>query len=194
MIKTDQGLTEREFKPGIANLVAGVIIGLLLITAGLAGIYFPARQALLAGGNLPFWVKKGWCWFAILMFWGLGTGAIMGGGWLILAMRTLLSFRVKYTETGLELVEGTNSRSIPWHNVTSVVETHLYERPPVLKGPAKLLLPKLMSKSYKLEVSDGEPFEFDGNSVQGHTTLAVLIQQKTRPLNVPWDIVEEHVG
>lgn len=39
------GEVRQEFKPGLENLVAGMILGLLLIGGGCAAVYFPINAA-----------------------------------------------------------------------------------------------------------------------------------------------------
>ena len=66
----------------------------------------------------------------------------------------------------------------------------MYERPPVLKGPAQLLLPKVLSKSYVVTRKDEKEFQFDGNSIRGHDKLAEMIGAETVDRGVAWTIVE----
>ena len=62
------GEIRREFKPGLENLIAGIIIGLMLIGGGCALVYLGTHGVIESGGVLPFWTgkgKKGWCWGAV---------------------------------------------------------------------------------------------------------------------------------
>lgn len=189
------GDIRREFKPGMENLVAGIIIGLLLVGGGCAAVYFPTRGVIDSGGDLPAWTDKGqsgWSWGAAGILAALGIGAILGGVFLIRWIRSLFSFRVRVGRHGLGVADRSGGRVIRWDDIVSVEEVHLSERPPVLKGVAKYALPKVVSKSYVLALRAGEPFGFDGNTVKGHNQLAQLIREETGPRDVPWQIREEH--
>lgn len=183
-----------EFKPGLENIIAGFIIGLLLIGAGGAGVYFPVNGVIEARGNLPFWVEKGWCWGAVGLGLALAIGAIVGGVILILWMRSLTSLRVRVGAHGLSVTRKDETRVIAWPDIVSVLETHLYERPPILKGVAKYALAKVLSKFFALATKEGEPFRFDGNTIKGHVILADIIKKETDRRGVPWEVVEEYSG
>jgi hypothetical protein len=186
------GEIKREFKPGLENLVAGVIIGVLLIAGGSAAIFFSAKAVLDSGGNLPVWAKNDSSWGSSGIFGVLGIGLIVGGMILILWMRSLCSLRVRVGQHGFSVTERNATRVYGWADIRSVEETHLYERPPILKGVAKYALPKMMSKSYLVALNGSQAFGFDGNTIKGHTKLAQLIKAETDRLNVPWEVVEQH--
>ncbi len=181
-----------EFKPGLENIVAGFIIGLLLIGAGGAGVYFPVNGVIESRGNLPFWVEKGWCWGAVGLLMALAIGAIVGGVVLILWMRSLVSLRVRVGSNGLSVTRKDQTRVIAWPDIVSVQETHLYER--VARGVVGRALPRALSKTYTLNVSEGEPFHFDANSLREHVILAGMIKKETDRRGIPWEIVEEYAG
>lgn len=185
------GEIRKEFKPGLDNLIAGVIIGVLLVAGGCALIYLPLNGVIEAEGHLPWWVDKGWCWGAVALIGALGIGLIVGGVALILWMRSLVSFRVRVGQAGLSIAERKAERFVAWGDIVSIEETHLHERPPILKGVAKYALPKLTSRSYVLNLREGEPFGFDGNTVKGHNNLAEMIRAETDPRNIPWEIKDE---
>jgi hypothetical protein len=184
------GAIRREFKPGLENIIAGFIIGLLLIGGGCAGLYFPVQGVIESRGNLPFWVEKGWCWGAVGLAAALGIGAIVGGVFLIRWMRSLSSLRVKVGAHGLSVTQKDGTHVIAWPDIVSVQETHLYER--AARGVAGYALPKILSKNFQLIIKEREPFCFDANSIREHVILAGMIKKETDQRNIPWEIVEEH--
>lgn len=186
------GEIRREFKPGPENLAAGIIIGLILIGAGCAGLFFPARGVIESRGNLPFSADRGWCWLAVGLGWAMGIGAIVGGALLIRWIHSLSSLRVAVGSDGLSVSRRDQADVIAWEDIVSVRETRLYERPPVLKGVARYALPKVMSQSYLIEMDGREPFHFDGDAIKGHVILAEMIKEETDRRGIPWEIVEEH--
>ena len=189
------GEIRREFKPGLENIVAGIVIGLLLIGGGCAAIVDSTKGVLDSGGTLPFWTEKGqrgWSWGAAGLFVLLGIGLMVGGFILIHWVRSLSSIRVRIGQNGFSVIDKGTARVFAWDDIVSVQETHLYERPPILKGVAKYALPKTMSKSFIVKMKQDEPFAFDGNSIKGHSKLAQMIKEETEPRNILWEIVDEH--
>src|SRR5437773_1200699 len=97
------GEIRKEFKPGLENIIAGTIIGLLMIGGGCAAVYFSSNGVIESGGKLPFWTKKGqkgWSWGAPGIFAAIGIGLIIGGFFLIRWLRSLFSFRVIIGQNG----------------------------------------------------------------------------------------------
>ncbi len=187
------GEIRREFKPGIETIVAGVLMGLLLIGAGCALIYLPANGIAESGGNLPFWKEgRGWSWAAAGLMAAIGAGLIAGGLLLLRWMLSLLSFRVRVGEKGIAVFRKKQVRFIGWDDIASVQETHLYQRPPVVKGVAKYALPEVRSKRFVVRMKHGDPFAFDADSIRGPSQLAKMIREETEPRNIPWEIVEKH--
>jgi hypothetical protein len=189
------GEIKHEFKPGLENLVAGIIIGLLMIAGGCAAVSISTNGVVQSGGNLPVWTEKGqkgWSWGAAGIFAAIGLGLVVGGIFLIRWVRSLFSFRLRVGQNGFAVSDKGAMRVVGWYDIVSVQETRLYERPPLLKGVAKYVLPKMMSKSFVVMVRQGAPVAFDGNTIKGHSKLAELIKEETDRRNIPWGIVEEH--
>ena len=105
------GETRREFKPGLENLVAGIIIGLLLIGAGCAGLFVSAKAVIESRQSMPFIAEKGDCWAAVGVFSALGIGAIVVGVFLIRWIRSLSSLRVAVGVDGLSVTPGETRRT-----------------------------------------------------------------------------------
>jgi hypothetical protein len=192
MTDPELGEIRKVFKPGLDNLIAGVIIGVLMLGGGGAVVFFAVKGVIDNGGKLPAWGAKGWSWGAVVLVAALGIGLMVGGFFLIGWMRSLFSLRVHVGQKGFRVTEGKTSRVILWSEIVSVQETHLYERPPLLKGVAKYALPKMMSTSFVVQRKVGEGFGFDGNTISEHEELADMIKEETDSRNIPWEIVEEH--
>jgi hypothetical protein len=195
MITEQLGEIKREFRPGLENLIAGIIIGLLMIGGGCTLMYFATNGVIESGGALPFWTgkgEKGWSWGAVGIAAAMGIGLAIGGFFLIRWVRSLFSFRVRIGQNGFAVIDKQTVRVFGWEDIISVQETHLHERPPLLKGVAKYALPEMTSKSFFVKIKEGEPFAFDGNTIKGHSKLAKMIKEETERRNIPWEIVEEH--
>lgn len=190
------GTVRQEFKPGLSNLIAGIILGALMIVGGGFAVYLPVNGVIQASANLPFWTangQKGWSWGAAAIFAVIGLFLVVGGFLLIRWIRSLFSLRVHVGQNGFAVFQKNVTRVIGWSDIVSIQETHIFERPPLLKGPAKMILPKMMSKSFSVTTTEGEPIVFDGNTIKGHTDLAQMIKEETDPREIPWQIVEQHV-
>lgn len=194
-MKAEQiGKIKREFKPGLENLVAGIIIGLLMIAGGCAALCFSTNGVIESRGTLPFWTEngqEGWSWGEAGLSAAIGIGLVIGGVLLIRLVRSLFSFRLRVCQNGFAVSDKKAARVVGWDDIVSVQETHLYERPPLLKGVAKYALPKMMSKSFMVRVKEGDQVVFDGNTIKGHSKCAELIREETERRNIPWEIVEE---
>jgi hypothetical protein len=193
MTDPEVGEIKRVFKPGMEELIAGVIIGSLLIAGGCPLVFFPAKFVIDSRGDLPFWAEKGGSWVTLLLGCGIGIGLLFCGVFMFWWMRWLSSLRLRLGEYGFAVSEREGTRVFLWPDIVAVRETHLYERPPILKGVAKYALPKMRSKCFIVYRKDCQQFAFDGTSFNGHTKLAKMIKEETDKHDVPWEIVEQHV-
>jgi hypothetical protein len=180
------------FTPMMANTIAGFIISALLLVGGAAAICFPLRAAYVAGWDLPVNVNKGWSWLAVGLFCLIGTGLTVGGGVLATYCYGLISHRVEVWTNGFRYCSRQSVEEVFWADIDRIRETVLYERPPILKGPAKLLLPKLTSISYTVMTVSGKEYGFDGNSVKSIKRFGKLLREQADRLSLPWETVEEH--
>jgi Protein of unknown function (DUF3592) len=188
----DLGAKREVFSPRMANTVAGFIISALLVVGGTAAIGLPLREAYLADWNLPVYVKTGWCWLAIGVLAVVGVFLAAGGIVLMRFSKALLSHRVELFANGFRFGPQDSAEVALWTNVVRVRETILYERPPILKGAAKLLLPKIASASYVIVTKSGKEYGFDGNSIKEIQTFAQVLRDLANRLSLPWETVEEH--
>ncbi|MCE9554276.1 MAG: hypothetical protein K8T91_12995 [Planctomycetes bacterium] len=186
------GEIKSEFRPGRANLVAGMIIGLMMITGGCTILYFGSKGLIESRGNLAFWTEKDWCWVSLGLFGGLAIVLILSGSLLIRWIQTLSRITVWVGTTGFCVSERNANDVFHWDEITFVEETRLYERPPLLKGIAKYALPKLMSRSFVIIRRHGDTFGFSGTTIKRHVELADLIKEETNKRSIPWEVEEVH--
>jgi hypothetical protein len=180
------------FTPMMGNIVAGGIFSFLLLGGGLALTGFILREVYRAGGNLPVEAKQGMSWIAVGLGSALGVGFVVGGVLLARYVRWLLSHRVEFCENGFRYHEGRATEEVTWVSVASIRERILYERPPILKGPVKLLLPKMASSSYVVVTTNAKEYSFDGNSIRRIKRFGELLRERAGQAGVPWETVEEH--
>ncbi len=182
----------REFNPSTGNLFAGLILGILLLVGGGYVSFLSANEFLHGFGHLPFMAEKGKCWGPLVLFFLLGIGLMVGGGFMFRWMRSLSGLRVLIGGNGFVTFSKTESHVFLWSKIASVQETHLFERPPLLKGAARVLMPTVTSKGFLVRRKDNQEFRFDGNTIRDHLELAEMIKKETDPQNILWIIVEEH--
>jgi hypothetical protein len=176
----------------LGNVAAGLVISALLLTGGAAAAGFSLRAAYLAGGDLPLNAEKDVSWVVV----GLGcvAGLLLLGGGVALAVycRGLLAHRVEVRAGGFRYVTRRSADDVRWEEVARVVETVVYERHPVLKFPASMLLPKVASTSYTVVTGSGREYEFDANSVRAIRRFGKVLRAQADRLGLAWETVERH--
>jgi hypothetical protein len=180
------------FKPRMTNIAAWWIVSLGLIAGGLFLLGYIPRVVYLAGGQLPADAKQGWSWIAVIVGSFAAIMAVIGGALLLQIARWLLAHEVEVCENGFRYREGKSCDEVGWSTIAAIRETVLYERPPLLKWPAKLLLPKLASTSYTVTTQDGREFGFSGDSINRIKRLGKCLRDQAERTGIPWEIVEEH--
>ncbi len=114
---------------------------------------------------------------------GVGIGVFAHG---------IMSSFVEICRDGFRFKWRTSAESVPWKLVTRIQETIFYERPPLLKWPASLLLPKFASASYLVFTATDKSYPFDGNSVREIKRFGEVLRRKAEELSVLWETVEDH--
>jgi hypothetical protein len=183
------GTPEEVFRPSLANLVAGYIIGALLAFGGAATVVAVLHQSVLGGKDMPLWPKdKEPSWFALGIFFLLGLGLLAGAWFLVNWVRGLFSFRVLFCRDGFAQVYRDKVDTCRWDEVEHVEERVIQEHFP-LKGPARHAVPMGKSRHYFVRRRDGVEFGFDGNSVKRIGRLGKLLQQHASEHDIPWEVV-----
>lgn len=177
----------RVFKPSMANVIAGFILSAVMIAGGLWAIIFFVHAAWAAGWNLPFSAKKGMCWFAVIAFSVIGLALIGAGAFLARLSKGLLKGGAIIYERGFcRIVRGAVT-GVLWEEVSGFKEIVILERPPVLKGAASLLVPKIKNTVYVARAM-GRDIEFDGNSIGEIRELGQLLRTEAEKRHVSWTV------
>ncbi len=187
------GRKVQDFGPGISNIIAGFILSCLSLAAGVSGVFFPLREAYRAHWNLPFEAKTGWCWFAVGVLNLLGLLMLFVAWFLFTFSRHLMTRNLRIYEDGFQMEIDGKDLSVRWDQIALIVETTVYERPPILKGPARLLLPEIASKRYTLvRNSANEALVFDGNTVKDIAQFGEILRGVAGLRAIPLTTTEEH--
>lgn len=179
------------FRPMTGNILAGFIISILLVIAGIASAGFPLRAASRKNWNLPNFDENHLCWVYVGVAVVFGIGLFMGGLALVIYSSSLLSRRLEIYEAGF-VNFNCGCQDVKWMDVVRVCETIVYARPPVLHFPANLLVPKVANASYSIFTKTGEQIDFDGNSVFKIKRLGSLLRSKAEVYGWTWDLIEHN--
>jgi hypothetical protein len=186
------GVPREVFKPALSNVIAGFIISALLVGGGAAAIGFPLHAAQAAGWNLPFDTKIGWSWLAVALVSVIGIGLIIGGVLLAKYVQSLISICVETYTQGFRYHARHSTENVLWLDIIRITETVLHQRPPILKFPASLLLPKVASHSYTVATKFGKEYSVDGNSIKRIKHFGDVLRAQARRLSLRWETVQEH--
>src|SRR5690348_3846244 len=113
----DLGEIRREFRPGLANLVAGIFVGLLLLIGGCVAVFLSVAAVVENRGNLPFAAQNAWSWKWVGLIGLLGLGMMLAGFFLICWTRTLVSLRVHVGANGFSVTEKNQTDFFAWDDI-----------------------------------------------------------------------------
>jgi hypothetical protein len=177
------GTLRQEFKPKLSNVVAGSIIGLVLLVGGISLAVFmirrPDTRQLETGDKIA---KYGFIAFA-------GILGPLGGFGLLYWMKQLASHRVSVHENGFSYAYGGENELCHWSDVTKVSEVFTEEELKVLKVPGAKI--KNLDRSFVVHRKDGKTFNFSVNSIDSMRRFADLLKQASRKHNIAWEQVHQ---
>jgi hypothetical protein len=177
-----------ETKPKLENVVAGIIIAALLIGGGIGTTSFIMRQLYdPAGDRAPEFSD----WIAAHALALVGILVATGGAYMLVRMRSLSAFRLRVCSEGFCVVAGGEETAYAWDEIVEVKEFISHERLPLVKGPAKNLMPTKMSRSYTVVRCDGTQFDFDSNLLPSTSLLAGPLATAARTRGFDWSTSEE---
>jgi hypothetical protein len=177
-VLSDYGGAIEVFRPSIANLVAGMILGTLMALGGLA---------LVAGVWYLVFRLNGE--FSSTTVVGTVAGLLLGivGVGLLYLLPGMFSYRLFVCPHGLVRSVGGKVDACQWDEIVSVTEKVQQEHLP-LEGVAKRAVPLGKSRNYTILRRDGIEFYFDADAVQKVGRLAQLIRGETDRRGIAWQI------
>lgn len=173
-----------------ATIYAGMVIGLLLIGISLMALTLLGRELYQRGGELPAFAEKGMSWGTAALLTLLAVGLAIGGVFLIRYVRSLSSHRVCIFSGGFLYSFAREADAVPWGKVEVIKEIITYERLPIVKGPAKYLVPKEASFRYVIVSRGGKEYTFDGDSIQRIKRFGKVLRQQATEQGIQW-VTEE---
>ncbi|WP_435008449.1 hypothetical protein P12x_005659 [Tundrisphaera lichenicola] len=186
------GQPAEQFRPSPANLVAGVILGLLLSGAGLALLAFGTREVIKVGGRMPMSADGQISWLSVGIMALTSIGLTVGGILLLRWVYSTSSLRVSLCPGGFFYESAAKTVAFPWDQIASVTETILHERVPLARGAAKYAMPEATSRSFLVYRGDGEKFAFNRNTLGRSDKLGETLREQAWQRNIPWYVVERY--
>jgi hypothetical protein len=165
-----------EFRPSTANLIAGVIIGLLLIVGGLG----------FAVGCLYLYLSpKGSDLQSTLLSVAVGLALVACGVLFIYVMWRLFAYRLVVCPRGFVRQVRQDIDSCLWDDIASVTEIVTTDHLP-LKGAAKHLAPMGKSRNYEIRRKDGLEFSFGPDTIKRLGRFAKIVREEVDRRGIPW--------
>ena len=124
----------------------------------------------------------------------IAAGLAFVGYWILQLSLSLIGNSITFYTEGFCSFAGETELDVLWEEVVAISETVVYQRPPILKYPAILLLPKLASYSYLIEMTSRKTCSFDGNTVGKIKRLGLLLRTEARRRGIVWETFREDHG
>lgn len=179
-----------EQKASTANLIAGIILGILMVAGGVTIATFAVREVVNVRANLPLYAEHGMSWAAAGLMLLLGGGLAVGGVWLVLWAKSMFSFRLVVCSDGFYYQKKGETDVFAWQEIVSVQETIAHERLPIVKGAARHLMPTKTSRGYRVRRCDAKEFFFDANVLSRPSLLAGPLATAAQARGIPWQTRE----
>lgn len=177
------GDVRETFQPKLANIIAGSIVGLIFIAAGLT---FAVGLALREDQQ-PLKQSDQIAKYFLIGLLGL-TGPI-GGSAMLWWMKRLAAHRVVVRDAGFVYIYGGTEEVCPWQQVTRINEIFTQEQLKLLKVPGASI--KRIDRSFSVIRADGKEFGFTVNSVNDLPRFGELLEAASQAHNIPWEQVEQ---
>lgn len=179
----DLGEIRRTFRPKMANVIAGAIIGLTLLIGGISLALVLAQQDETKPLDMGDRIAK----YVLLAV--LGIGAPTGGIALLLRMKRLASHRVTVHADGFTFAYAGSTDTCPWSELEKIEEVFTEEQLKVLKVPGAVL--KNLDRSFVLYRKDGKEFHFTVNSIDSIPRFAACLEAARDQFGIRWERVEQ---
>lgn len=173
------------FRTATASLVAGVVLGVMLLGLGLAILGWLLWQTVGAGFALPLAASEEMSWLGVGVVGGLSGGLGVVGGLLIARARRLSRSCLVVAAHGFSWVRVAQVEMVAWSEIEAFRETAEGEPFPLLNF-LTWMLPKRKGIHYEAFTTDGRRFSFSANTVQQVGRLRAIFRQVATELAIPW--------
>lgn len=171
------GEVRQVFRPKIANLVAGMILGSAMaiggVLAAIALLLRDSRRPMQTGDQIAFYV--------IIVVLGVALPA--GGIAILVWVKRTLSHRVTVFDRGFTYLYGGSTEICAWDDVDKIIEVFTAEELKVLKLPGASL--KNVDRSYEIVREDGKKFRFTVNSIDSIPEFGDRVNEAVEKFDIP---------
>jgi len=176
---SELGELKQTFRPKMANIIAGSILGIGLIVGGvLLANYFDNQHNSNPRETVDYILK--YASFAIL-----GVGGPIAGIAMLFRMKYLLSHQIAVHDLGFAYTGFGKTEICKWTELEKVFEIFTAEQLKVLKIPGAAL--KNIDRSFSLLRDDGETFDVDVNSINSISKFGELLEEARSAHGIPWE-------
>lgn len=178
------GEVRDTFRPKLANIWAGVILGLGLIAGGIsAALLLALREDPKPLQTTADRVAK----FGFILAFAVGAPA--GGVVLLLFVKDLVGHSVSVFDSGFSYVDHGATEIVPWTEVEKITEVFTHERLQVLKIPGAAIT--RIDRSFVVRRKDGKEFRFTANSIDSIQRFGAVLDAAREQFEIPWEEVEQ---
>jgi hypothetical protein len=177
------GAELKKFDASKSGVVAGVILGALMIFGGIAFLWLFVRPAFQQIGPLPLFANPGYSIAQVVGVSLLSLVLILGGAGLIYGMRILSRTSVSVREQGLVVIDGSVERKLPWKQILYIRETYSETKVRVA-GPVAA---KRGSTDIVIECLDKKSLHFS-EELAGFYEFLKLMREIAQQQKIKWSI------
>ncbi len=191
------GPVQFVIRPPWTNVAAGIIVAILIVGAMIALTGVIGWQVYKVGGRMPWWVEKGMCWGAVVLFalilLALGVALFA----LIMvtneAHRKWTHARIYVCEHGFYTVYRHHVTYVLYDEIFQVLESITKTHPPILYPPLCYLLPPFRFYEYTVVKNNRKRIQFNTNSGSREQIrfFAQILENEMRARSVEWTVSEE---
>jgi hypothetical protein len=177
----------QEFRLKSKTLIAWIVIGIIAILIGTAGlgliafVFYEAHQSDKPENKLTFQQRLKIGSVLLLMI-----GLIYFGIDRIKASRKLLGSRILITREAFLLVQKESTKVFRWQDLTKFQQTKVKGTNEKYPGyPA-------MNRDMKCSIVriDGEQFDYDYDTIESHQAFTRLLYDALKDTEIPWEFME----
>jgi hypothetical protein len=183
-METDEvflGNVRHTFRPKMADIIAGTILGVVLVAGNIALATYlirrPDPRPLDTGNRVAKYV--------LILIGVIGFVAPLGGLALLLGMKRLASHRVTVFDGGFVYDYAGKDQICPWTDVSEIRELFTHEELKVLKLPGAAI--KNVNRSFVVCRKDGAQYSFTVNSIDSIPKLAEFLESARDEYGIPWE-------
>ncbi|WP_254507878.1 hypothetical protein [Anatilimnocola floriformis] len=145
-------------------------------------------QLFHPAGNRPDGIGN---WIGAVVSVVFGVLIALGGTYMLWRIMTLFSFRVRIYKLGFAVLDQGEETIFAYDEILKVQEAIVHEHLPIVKGPAKRLMPTRTAAFYSVTRRDGVVFSFDENLMPHISWLAGPLKMAAAEHQFDWYRTEE---